>query len=116
MLRYALALALGFSIVALAGVATTVAQDKKDEKKDTKTLEGKMVCTKCKLGETEKCGNALIVKEGDKEITYYLKDKGKDEKYHQCTAPGDAKVTGKVVEKDKKMTIEDAKVEIKDKK
>ena len=60
MLRYALALALGFCIVAVSQVAVT-AQDKKGE---TKTLEGKLVCTKCKLAETDACGNALLVKEG----------------------------------------------------
>ncbi|MDB5306457.1 MAG: hypothetical protein JWO38_659 [Gemmataceae bacterium] len=107
MLRYVLALALGFSIVALSGV-TVSAEDKKSEKK---TLEGKLVCTKCKLGETEACGNALVVKDGDKTVTYYLKDKGKGEKYHKCSGEQDAKVTGKVTEKDGKKTIEDAKVE-----
>ena len=32
----------------------------------------------------------------DKEIKYYLKDKGKAEKYHKCTGEKDVKVTGKV--------------------
>src|SRR5262245_61192815 len=108
MLRYALALALGFGIVAVSQVATVTAQDKKDE---TKTLEGKLVCTKCKLSETDACGNALQVKEGDKTVTYYIKDKGKGENYHKCSGEQAAKVTGKIVEKDKKMYIEDAKVE-----
>jgi hypothetical protein len=65
MLRYVLALALGFSVIALSGMTTT-AQEKKQK---TVKLEGKLVCTKCKLSETDKCGNALIVKEGDKEVT-----------------------------------------------
>ena len=107
MLRYVLALALGFSVVALSGVATT-AQEKKDKK--ATTLEGKLVCTKCKLSETDKCGNALIVKEGDKEITYYLQDKGKAEKYHKCSGEKDATVTGVVSEKDGKKIISNAKV------
>ena len=113
MLRLALAIALGFSIVALAGNSNVGAEDKKDEKKATK-LEGKLVCTKCKLGETEACGNALIVKDGDKEITYYIKDKGKGEKYHKCSGEQAATVTGKVgkdKDDDKKMVITDAKVE-----
>lgn len=108
MLRYALALVLGFSVVALAGVATSQAQDKKDEKK---TVEGKLVCSKCKLGETDACGNAVVVKDGDKEVTYYLKDKGKGEKYHKCSGEKEVKVTGTVVEKDGKKWITDAKVE-----
>lgn len=111
MLRYVLALALGFAVVTVSQVAVT-AQDKKDDKKAaTKTLEGKLVCTKCKLSETDACGNALQVKQGDKVVTYYLKDNGKAEKYHKCSGEADAKVTGKIVEKDKKLTIEDAKVE-----
>ena len=107
MLRYVLALALGLSFVALSGMNAT-AEDKKAEKK---TLEGKLVCTKCKLGETDACGNALLVKEGDKTTTYYIKDKGKGEKYHKCSGEQDAKVTGTVTEKDGKKTIEGAKVE-----
>jgi hypothetical protein len=109
MLRIALALALGFAAITLAGTTVSVrAQDKKDEKKK---LEGTLTCTKCALGETDKCGNALVVKEGDKKITYYIKDKGAGEKYHACKKDVDAVVTGKVVEKDKKKYIEDAKVE-----
>lgn len=110
MLRYVLALALGFSIVAISGVATTAAD--KDEKKDTTTtVEGKLVCTKCKLSETDACGNAVLVKDGDKTITYYLTDKGKAEKYHQCSGEKDVKVTGKLTEKDNKKMLADAKVE-----
>jgi hypothetical protein len=108
MLRYVLAIALGFSIVTLAGVSVS-ADDKKDDK--AKTLEGKLVCTKCKLGETDVCGNALVVKEGDKEVTYYLTDKGSKETYHKCAGEQAAKVTGKVTEKDNKKVIAEAKVE-----
>jgi hypothetical protein len=114
MLRIALAIALGFSVITLAGTTNNAgADDKKEEK--AKTLEGKLVCTKCKLSETEACGNALQVKDGDKVITYYIKDKGKAEKYHKCSGEQDAKVTGKVTkEKDgdkEKLVITDAKVE-----
>ena len=111
MLRIALAVALGFSVITLAGM--TVSADDKEKGKEVK-LEGKLVCTKCKLSETEECGNALQVKDGDKTITYYLKDKGKKEKYHKCSGEQDAKVTGKLVkDKDdaKKLVIADAKVE-----
>jgi hypothetical protein len=111
MLRIALAVALGFSIVSLAGMGAISADDKKDKKAETKTLEGKLVCTKCKLSETDACGNALLVKDGDKTITYYIKDKGKGEKYHKCSGEQDAKVTGKVTKDGDKMVITDAKVE-----
>ena len=108
MLRFVLAAALGFAALGVSQMTSSA-----DDKKDTKAtkLEGKLVCTKCKLSETEACGNALIVKDGDKTITYYISDKGKAEKYHKCSGEADAVVTGKVVEKDKKKYIEDAKVE-----
>lgn len=108
MLRIALALALGFAAVTVSFAA--------DEKKpETKKLEGKLTCTKCSLSETKACGHALVVKEGEKEIKYYLNDKGGKEDYHGkcCQEPVDATVTGKIVEKDGKKTIDEPKVEIK---
>ncbi len=110
MLRFALMLALGVSAVTLAGGTVSRAEDKKEE---TKKLEGKLTCTKCALSETDKCGHALLVKEGGKEVKYYLNDKGGAEKYHGkcCKADVDAIVTGKIVEKDKKKTIDSPKVE-----
>src|SRR5438874_1130742 len=113
MMRYILAAALGFAVITIASVANNaVAEEKKPEKK---TLEGTLTCTKCALGETKDCEHALIVKEGDKKVKYYLKDKGGEEKYHAacCTADVGAKVTGTITEKDKKKFIEDPKVEIK---
>ncbi|HEV3436808.1 MAG TPA: DUF6370 family protein [Gemmata sp.] len=112
MLRFALVAALGFTAINLAGLTTVTAEDKKDEKK---TLEGTLTCTKCALNETKACGHALIVKEGDKKVTYYLTDKGGKEAYHKdcCTADVEAKVTGKIGEKDGKKTIEEPKVEVK---
>ena len=113
MLRYALALALGFSVVALSNVAGTAQE--KDKKGETKTIEGKMVCGKCTLSETKACSNVVQVKEGGKTVNYYISDKGNKEKYHKDVCPGgsevEVKVTGKIVEKDGKKMIEDAKVE-----
>ncbi len=114
MLRYILAVALGVAAISLSGVNSRVVAD--DEKKpEKKTLEGTLTCTKCALGETKACGHALIVKEGDKKVNYYLVDKGGKEPYHKncCTedVPG-TKVTGKVIEKDGKKTIEEPKVEL----
>lgn len=115
MLRLALAVVIGFGAVALIA-SPTVADDKKEEKKDAKkTLEGTLTCTKCALGETKACGHALIVKDGDKKVTYYISDKGGKEPYHSkcCTADLDGvKVTGKIGEKDGKKTIEEPKVEL----
>jgi hypothetical protein len=108
MLRMILALVVGFGALSLAGLA-----DDKEKK-----LEGKLQCTKCSLSETDKCGNALVVKESGKDVTYYLKDKGAKMKYHAkiCQEPKDATVTGKIEEKDGKKYIiitEEKQVEFK---
>src|SRR5580658_10690238 len=111
MLRCALVIALGFAALSLASLTSATADDK-DTKK---TLEGTLTCTKCALGETKACGHALIVKDGDKKITYYLVDKGGKETYHKncCTADVEGvKVTGKIVEKDGKKSVEEPKVEL----
>ena len=115
MLRFALVLALGVAAVTLSGNNFTAnAEDKKD-KVEAKKFEGTLTCTKCALSETKACGHALIVKEGGKDVKYYLKDTGAKEKYHAacCKADVAATVTGKVVEKDGKKTIEEPKVELK---
>jgi hypothetical protein len=115
MLRIVLAVALGLGAVAIVASDTVAKAQKEDKKDGKKTLEGTLTCTKCALGETKACGNALVVKEGDKKVTYYLVDKGGKEPYHKncCTADVDhVKVTGKVVEKDNKKTIESPKVEL----
>lgn len=101
-------LGLFVACTAFAFLASAGAQDKKDEKK---TLEGKMVCSKCKLSETADCGNAVVVKEKGKDVTYYIKDKGKAESYHKCSGEKAVKVTGKDSEKDGKKYLEDVKVE-----
>ena len=92
-----------------------VADDKKPG--EVKSLKGTLVCGKCKLGETAKCSHVLLVKEKGKteEVKYYLNDKGGKESYHAavCQEPKDAKVTGKVAKKDDKLTVSEAKVEIK---
>jgi hypothetical protein len=104
---------LGVAIV----FALTLTVKAEEEAKEVK-LTGKLVCGKCALKETDDCSNVLQVKDGDKTVTYYLKDKGKAETYHKdiCTAGTKGKevtVTGKVAEKDGKKWITDAKVEAK---
>ena len=106
MLRNLLAAVVAVTLVSFAGA---------EDKPAAKTLEGKLVCTKCELKETKACGHCLLVKEKDKEVKYYLDDKGGKESYHAavCQEPKDAKVTGKVAKKDDKLTVSEAKVEIK---
>ncbi len=111
-MRSLLALAIG--LMALSFSVVALAEDKKADK-ETKKLEGKLTCTKCALQETDKCGHALKVKDGDKEVIYYLDDKGGKEAYHGkvCKEDKDATVEGKVVEKDGKKHIESPKVTVK---
>ena len=115
MIRNLLIVAVGAFALVLAPV---FAEDKKPAEAKTETLEGTLVCGKCKLKETKACSNVLIVKDAKdekKEVKYYLDDKGAKADYHGdiCQEPKEAKVTGKVSEKDGKKTISDAKVEFK---
>jgi hypothetical protein len=98
-----MALAMVFSLVL---VATTQAQKDKDEKKEV-TLKGTITCAKCDLGKADKCTNVIQVKEGDKEVLYYIDDEGAKEKYHKeiCKASKKGSVTGTVSEKDGKKMI-----------
>src|SRR5262245_45974764 len=78
------------------------------------TLKGKIVCGKCALKETTDCSSVLIVKDGDKEVKYYIDDKGKGESYHSkfCQAGdkgAEATVTGEVTEKDGKKHLKPSK-------
>ena len=60
-------------------------QDKKDEKK---TARRDAHLHQVRPERNKACGHALIVKEGDKKVKYYLVDKGGKEPYHKdcCTA------------------------------
>jgi len=101
-------------MVAFLMVPAFAADDKKDDKKEIK-LEGTMVCGKCKLSETDKCSNVVQVKDGDKTVSYYLKDDGAKASYHGDCCKKDAKVKvtgGTVTEKDGKKWLEGAKVEV----
>ena len=105
------AMFLGCALVAVVAV-NVLADDKKEEKK---TLKGTITCSKCDLKLTEDCGNAIKVKEGDKDVIYLFIDEGKKEPYHKefCTTKGGKKgsVTGVVSEKDGKKYITPSKVE-----
>jgi hypothetical protein len=78
------------------------------------TLKGTILCAKCALKEAKTCTTAIVVKEGDKKVTYYFKDKGTMEAYHEEVCGGAQKegtVTGTVAEKDGKKWITPKKVE-----
>jgi hypothetical protein len=78
------------------------------------TLKGQIMCAKCELKQAKKCTTAIVVKEGGKEVTYYLDDKGTKEEYHEAVCGGGRKegtVTGTVFEKDGKKWITPTSVE-----
>ncbi|MFO0801110.1 MAG: hypothetical protein U0804_26900 [Gemmataceae bacterium] len=108
MLRYALAAAFGLALVLSAGNSIE-AQDKAKAK--TTTVEGKLVCTKCTLNETDKCAHAVKVKDGEKTLTYYIDSK----EFHGAVCPAGnelaVKVTGAAGKDGDKLTITKAKVE-----
>ncbi|HWE93671.1 MAG TPA: DUF6370 family protein [Tepidisphaeraceae bacterium] len=100
------------ALVALVGFAYAPAFAK-DAAKEV-TLKGTAVCAKCELKETEKCQNALKVKEDGKEVVYLLADNAVSKKFHGsiCKAPKeDVSVTGTVSEKDGKKIITASKID-----
>jgi|SRR5947209_3133886 len=95
--------------VVLAGALYLRAGEKKEV-----TLTGQVMCASCELKESKKCQTVIRVKEGDTEVTYYFKDKGSKEGYHNAVCGGgrqDATVTGVVSESDGKKWITPSKVQ-----
>ncbi len=99
---------LGLALVLAVALTSRAADD--DEKK----LEGKVCCAKCELkvkGQT-KCATVIVVKEKDKDVTYWFDPAG-DKKFHGkiCTEPMDGTVTGTVKKDGEKMivTVKDVK-------
>jgi hypothetical protein len=78
------------------------------------TLKGEIMCAKCELKEAKSCQTAIKVKQNGKEVTYYFKDKGTREEYHEPVCGGGRKegtVIGKVSEEGGKKYITPKKVE-----
>jgi len=79
------------------------------------TFKGTLTCAKCDLKETAACQNVLKVKDGDKEVKYYLVDNklSKDNHGKVCRAPMDGvSVTGTVEVKDGKNILTATKIEM----
>ena len=108
-MRAALNVLLGVAMVFVVNVAVR-AEEKKADTKEV-TLKGTICCTKCELGETKECGNAIKTKIDGKDVTVYFTDKGKGEKYHKtiCADKKAGSVTGVVAEKDGKKWITPSK-------
>jgi len=99
-----------------AAVSAVRAEEKPAEAKPVK-VTGTLVCAACALSEGKKCANVLQVKEGGKDVKYYLADKGNGEEYHDKVCGGGklegVTVTGTVTEKDGKKTSKPSKVDLK---
>jgi hypothetical protein len=107
-----------FSILGTLAVLTALGTGLEAQEKES-TFKGTILCAKCALKETKECTTAIVVKEGEKKLTYYFKDKGVKEGYHEEVCGGDRKegsVTGTVLEKDGKKWISPKKVEYANKK
>ena len=107
-MRTALSMALGLTLVfALALTASA------EEKKEAKTYEGTLTCAKCDLKLETKCMTVLKVKDGDKDVVYYLDEKsGKANHKAICQEAKKAKVTGTVKKDGDKQILTATKVEI----
>ena len=78
------------------------------------TLTGTGKCAKCSLGITDKCQNALVVKQDGKEETYLLTKNAVSDKFHKniCEEDKAITVTGTVKEVDGKKEITPSKIEL----
>ena len=76
------------------------------EEKDEKTLTGKITCAKCDLGVEKACATVIVVKEKDKDVTYYF-DKEGSKKHHKevCTASKEGTVKGTVKKDGEKLVV-----------
>ena len=96
----------GVGLVAIGGLQ---AGDQKEA-----TLKGTILCARCALKESKKCQNAIQVKEGGKTVTYYFKDKGATEEYHEEVCGGERRegtVTGTISREGDRRFITPKKVE-----
>jgi len=98
-------LALCFGLVLVA--STSFAEDK------ATTWSGEGKCAKCALKKTDSCQMALVVKEGDKEVTHLVAQNDVSKGFHKniCSATAKVKLTGTVKEVDGKKEIVASKIE-----
>jgi hypothetical protein len=101
--------------VTLAGVAGCQKDAGEAPVQDNEvSLQGTILCARCALKEAKTCTTALVVKQGEKEVTYYLKDKGNKESYHEEVCGGgreEGTVVGTVTQRDGKKWLTPTKVQ-----
>jgi hypothetical protein len=100
------------SLVIVALVAAFVVRAAEKEKEVTLTGMGQ--CAKCSLGKTESCQNAIVVKEGGKDVVYLLAQNDVSKKFHDevCEAAKAIKVTGVVKDTKGQKEIVASKIEL----
>ena len=98
----------GLLILAFLVTGTVVAGEA-----EAVTLEGTVMCAKCKLGEEDrtKCQNVLIVKGDDEPMHYYLTADANKDFGDVCMKTPVVRVTGTVSEEDGKTWIAATKIE-----
>lgn len=101
------------SILSLLTVSMLVASISYAADKEV-TLKGEGKCAKCALGETKTCQNAVVVKEGDKSVTYYFEANKISDGFHKtiCTDPKQISVVGTVKEEGGKKMLVASKIEV----
>jgi len=77
------------------------------------TVEGKVLCAKCKLGEErDVCQNVLVVEKGEKAMHYYMTATEANKEFGDvCMATPMVRATGTVSEKDGQMWLAASKIE-----
>ena len=76
-------------ILSLTGLSVLAVGTPAQEKE--MTLKGTILCAKCALKETKTCTTAIVVKEGDKGVTYYFKERGTRKPTTRTSAAGRAR-------------------------
>jgi hypothetical protein len=107
MMRNVLAASLALAIALIVSVNLRA-----EEKKEV-TLKGQVMCA-CELEPSQQCHTVVRVKEGDTEVTYYFRDPGSKDSYHESVCGHgrrEATVIGLVAEVDGKKWITPSKVE-----
>ncbi len=106
--------------VGIVCAVVLIARAEDDKKAKAKTLKGELGCPKCVfMLDTSitkgKCGNAIKVKDGDKEVIYVLDDKGGKEAYHKgiCSGTKKGSVKGVVSKKGEQSYVKPEKDSVK---
>ncbi len=103
-----------FPLLAMAGLVLSTAAIV--QAAEDKVIEGTAECAKCTRKETKSCQAAVKVKEGDKEVVYYLVQNDVAKKFHEKICPPNSaekvKVSGTLTEKDGKKILDPKEITV----